>query len=65
MIITIDCNSDTVRIENRKQDISLKIKHPNQILEVLVEIFNIMDIENYHIQLVKIDEDNRSIVGEW
>jgi formylmethanofuran dehydrogenase subunit C len=66
--ITVDCNSDTVEVfENTKSiRIQMKCNHPNQTLELLEEIFNLVDNgEVLDVQLEKIDEDVRTSIGEW
>lgn len=64
MIITVDCNNDKVYLDDRTPTIiEMKCKHTINTLYILDEIFNRLNIDG--ITLIKIDEDERSIVGEW
>lgn len=58
--ITIDCNSDIIIFN----DIAMKIKYSNQMIEILKEVLN--RIPNLSgVILEKIDEDTRVTIGEW
>ena len=66
MKITIDCNNDTLTI-NDSDNLKWKIKDPNQMLRILEEIFNDLPSlpVDYSISLETIDEDSRTTIGEW
>lgn len=60
MIITVDCNSDRLTINNKME---FPCRYPNDTLRILSEIFNILNLNGIIIE--KIDEDNRTIIEEW
>lgn len=59
MIIEVDYNIDEVRIQGD----TWKVKEPNLILSILEEVLN--KIEPSGVELIKIDEDRRTTIGEW
>ena len=64
MIISVDCNSDTIKITKGNQTVEMPCKYPINTIKILVELLNLMDIEGGVI-LEKIDEDSKTIVEEW
>jgi hypothetical protein len=60
MIIVVDCNNDTITID----EVEMVCKHPVKTIGILQEIFNrIPSLSNVEIQ--KIDEDTHVTVDEW
>lgn len=70
MIIEVDCNNDMVTLLSRYDtpDAKYVVNNPLRILKMLEEIFTEManDAERgLNVSLLKIDEDTRTIIGEW
>lgn len=69
MIIEVDCNCDTIRID--EEEISIKHIGPNQLVEILEKILDKIDSNfgsehvSIDVQLNRIDEDSRKTIGEW
>jgi hypothetical protein len=67
--ITVDCNRNVIVIEANKNRKILHVKYPQEICNVLCEVFNTLGDDfktvSLYTQINKIDEDTESIVGEW
>lgn len=67
--IEVDCNCDTLTIKSPsyKEPFEFDVKYPTQVLKVLEETINLIseDREALGVTLHKIDEDNRTTIGEW
>ena len=69
MKITINCNDDTITVEDLEPR---KVRDPNQLIKILQNVFDKLDDSRlasttpyFDIELEKIDEDFRTTVGEW
>lgn len=72
MIITVNCNDDTLNIEDTasNQNLIMPCRHPLELCDILNEIFNRMfpigfNREADYPELRLINEDNRKVIGEW
>jgi hypothetical protein len=69
MIIEVNCNNDSLEIKSSsyKQPFEFDVKYPTQVIKILEELINLIseDRETLGIQLVKIDEDTKTTIGEW
>ena len=68
IIIELDYNNDKIRI--REQGIPSHIqfddvKRIRQVQGILYEFINMLNSDCNNIQMIKIDEDTRSIIEEW
>ena len=63
--IVVDCNNDRINFGESHFD----LERPHYTLEILHALFDLLsDIQDegiLNIQLIKIDEDTRTVVGEW
>jgi hypothetical protein len=70
LTVTVDHDSDETRIEvvdprstPRRQFVVVKTKYPSQVLEVLENVFNLLDVRD--VELQKQDEGRVRTVEEW
>lgn len=73
MIIEVDCNNDRVSLQGSSfkitdGNVNFKVKDPITILKMLEEIFTAVadGVDGgLNVQLLKLDEDTRTTIGEW
>ena len=70
--IEIDCNSDVIRLKDEGGKLIIEefnIKYPDKFIDLFSEVFNritsIQDSGFIGVLITKIDEDNKTTVGEW
>lgn len=70
--VEVDCNSDVITIKNKNGKVVFdwaEVKQPNKTIDLLERVFNEiyenMIAGDIGVSLTKIDEDNRTTVGEW
>jgi len=65
ILIEVSYNDDTISMTDNQGTINMKVKYPFEILKILEEVINILKGDEKGVQLVKIDEDSRTVIGEW
>ena len=67
--IEVDCNSDEINLRDKNGNLiaMTKVQYPDKFIQMFQRIFDNCNEgrDEIGVQLTKIDEDNRTTVGEW
>jgi hypothetical protein len=63
--IIVNCNEDAVFFKNYVFHVTQPLNVIDMLQKLFDELIEYQDNTTLSIQLVKIDEDTRTIVGEW